>query len=261
MKKHILYLLVIFSFATSFAQNGLPLKPKEQKPVYQINATLLNQQEEQLLSQKLVRYSDSTSTQIVVLIMDKTNGDNHLRFGTDIAQSWGIGQKGKDNGILVLITLEERKTSIITGKGVEYLLTDALSKRIIEQIIIPNFKNQQYFTALDQASDRIFQILTGEYKNDQKGSGVEDGIPFIVIFVIVMAILIISSRKGGNGKGGNRSFSGPSLTDMIILSSLGRSGGFGGSSGGGGFSGGFSGGFGGGFGGGSFGGGGASGSW
>ena len=255
MKKHLLFLLVIFSFATSFAQNGLPLKPKEQKPVYQINAQLLNAQEEQLLNQKLVRYSDSTSTQIVVLIMDKTNGDNHLRFGTDIAQSWGIGQKGKDNGILVLITLEERKTSIITGKGVEYLLTDALSKRIIEQIIIPNFKNQQYFTALDQASDRIFQILTGEYKNDKKGNG-EDSIPFIVIFVIVMAILIISSRKGGNGKGGNRSFSGPSLTDMIILSSLGRSGGFGGS--GGGFSGG---GFGGGFGGGSFGGGGASGSW
>jgi uncharacterized protein len=256
MKKHLLFLLVFFSFALSFAQRGIPPVPKEQKPVYQINTTLLNQQEEQLLSQKLLRYSDSTSTQMVVLIMDKTNGDNHLRFGTDIAQKWGIGQKGKDNGILILITLEERKTSIITGKGIEYLLTDALSKRIIEQIIIPNFKQKQFYTAIDQASDRIFEILTGEYKNDKKGSGFEKGIPFLVIFLIVMVFLIISSRKGGSGKGGNRSFAGPSLTDMIILSSLGRSGGFGGSGGGG-----FSGGFGGGFGGGSFGGGGASGSW
>ena len=258
MKKHLLFLLVLFSFVVSFAQRGIPPVPKEQKPLYQINTQLLNAQEEQILTQKLLRYSDSTSTQIVILIMDKTNGDHIMRFGTDVAHKWGIGQKGKDNGILLLIAIEERKSSIITGRGVEHLLTDAMSKRIVEQLILPNFRTQQYFTALDQATDRIFQILTGEYKNDKKGGDMENSIPFVVIFIIVMILLIVSSKKGGGGKHGNRSMTGPSLTDMIILSSLGRSsGGFGGSRGGGGFGGGFSGGF----GGGSFGGGGAFGSW
>ena len=181
-------------------------------------------------------------------------------LGAKWGQKWGVGQKGEDNGILITLAKDDRMVDINTGYGIEYRITDMMSKRIIDRIMIPEFKTDNYYAGLDKGSDAIFAALKGEFKEDRDFGDKESGlIPFLIIFIFFI-ILISLFRKGG-GKGGGRR--GGSLLDILILSSMGRTGGFGGGGGlggGGGFGGG-GGGFGGGFGGGGFGGGGASGGW
>ena len=155
---------------------------------------------------------------------------------------------------------DDRKIAINTGYGIEPLLTDALSKRIIETVIIPEFKLGNYYDGLNKGADAIFDVLNGEFK-EERSFDKSPGFPFqtLLPFIIFIVILIILSNKGrrGGGKGGNRK--GMDLWDIIVLSNMGRGGYRSGSSGGGFGSGG--GGFGGGFGGGGFGGGGSSGGW
>jgi uncharacterized protein len=245
-----------------WSQFEIPDKPALETSVYDYT-NLLSDQQKNALSQKLVRYSDSTSSQIVITIISTTKGEDINYLGANWGQKWGIGQKGKDNGILIILAQDDRKIAINTGYGVEGSLTDALSKRIIENIILPEFRTGNFYGGLDKGSDVIFQVLNGEFQEDPTFDTDEDFpissiLPFIIFIVI---LFILWNRKDGNnnGRGGRRG--GLSPWDMIILSNMGRSngsGGFGGNSGGGSFGGG---GFGGGFGGGGFGGGGASGGW
>jgi len=254
-----LFLLLGLNY-TIVAQNNIPEKPKLETSLYD-NAGILNSNQKKNLERKLIRYSDSTSTQIVVVTLADIGGNEISNFGVELAHKWGIGQKGKDNGILLLVAIKERKVTIQTGYGVEHLLTDALASRIIRNVITPNFKQGNYYRGLDQATDTVFQILSGEYQNDTPSSTYqgEKSFKFIGIIIFIIIMFVISRRNRGGGRGGRGSVAG-TIIDVLILSSLGRSGGFGGgSSSGGSFGGG--GGFGGGFGGGGFGGGGASGGW
>ncbi len=251
-------LLFLLSGSSVLAQFTIPEKPKLQTSVYDYYG-LLSDTDKNALEQKLIRYSDSTSTQIVIAIIASTEGENINYLGAQWGQAWGIGQADEDNGILILLAREDRRVAINTGYGVEAMLTDALSKRIIGNVIIPEFKEGNYYAGLDKGSDAIFSVLTGEFKEEREPGG-DEKFPFgaflpIIIFIVI--IIILSSRnKRGGGRGRGRK-KGIDLWDIIILSNMGR-GGYGGSSSGGGFG---SGGFGGGFGGGGFGGGGASGGW
>jgi uncharacterized protein len=258
------FLIFLCLCSTLQAQYKIPDKPEGQTSVYDY-INLLSPGQKTGLEQKLIRYSDSTSTQIVIAIINSTEGENINFLGAQWGEKWGIGQAEKDNGILVLLAKGDRRIAINTGYGVEGSLTDALSKRIIETVIIPEFREDDYFAGLDKGSDAIFAVLNGEFKEERSFDKGESPfpfqaiLPFIIFFVIVIVLATRNRRKGG-GKGGNRS-SGMGFWDFIILSNMGRSGGSGSSEGfgsGGGFGGG---GFGGGFGGGGFGGGGASGGW
>ncbi len=265
--KHIIFrLLFILFLSSSFsvaAQYDIPEKPDFQTSIYD-GINLLSASQKNALEQKLIRYSDTTSTQIVIATISSTNGEYINYLGAQWGEKWGIGDADKDNGIFILLAKDDRKIGISSGKGVEHLLTDAMSKRIIERDIIPYFKRNDYYGGLNRASDAIFEVLTGEYQGTRQNNNTE--FPFevlIFLFFIFFIIIIIISKSRGGGKGGNRgNRSGSrSILEAIILSNMGRgsysgrssSGGFGGSSSGGGF--------GGGFGGGSFGGGGASGGW
>ena len=252
-------------FQTLFSQGfKIPEKPSFQTSVYDY-VNLLTKEQKSSLESKLVRYSDTTSTQIVVAIIASTEGENIAYLAANWGEKWGIGDAAKDNGILVLLAKDDRKITIQSGKGVEEFLTDFQSKRIIDQVIIPEFKKGDFYNGLDLGSDYIFRTLQGEFKGSRKNDSKGD-FPFgVIIFVVIVIIIIILSSKGNNNKGG-KNYRQPStlesIFDTIILTNMGRrsggfGGGFGGSSGGS-FGGG---GFGGGFGGGSFGGGGASGGW
>jgi uncharacterized protein len=251
--------LLLFWGSNVFAQFNIPEKPKLQTSVYDYIG-LLSSTDKNALEQKLIRYSDSTSTQIVVAIIKSTEGENINYLGAQWGEAWGIGQAVEDNGILVLLAREDRRVAINTGYGVEATLTDALSKRIIETVIIPEFKEGNYYAGLDKGSDAVFKVLNGEFKAESTPNG--DGhFPFeaflpIIIFIIIIIILSNRNRRSGGGKGRGRK-KGLDLWDIIILSNMGR-GGYNSGSSGGGFG---SGGFGGGFGGGGFGGGGSSGGW
>lgn len=255
MKQFLCIALALVGFIVQ-GQN-YPAKPKDQKPVYDY-ANLLTSSEENLLNRKLVQYADTTSTQIVIVTIESLEGIEINFYGTELAQKWGLGQKGKDNGILILVSKGDKKTGINTGYGVEARLTDALSRRVIENYINPEFKSGQFYTGLDNGTTAIIQIMSGEYQAppSRKGKPEGQGIGFI-IFVIIM-IIVFSRFKNGGGRGGRRSGAGDVLTWMLLsnMGSSRSSGGFGS----GGFGGG-GGGFSGGFGGGGFGGGGASGSW
>ncbi len=263
--------LVILLFLVSqniFSQGyEIPEKPKFQTSVYDFTSPkLLTDSQKISLENKLVRYSDSTSTQIVVAIIASTKGENINYLAANWGEKWGIGQAKEDNGILFLLAKDDRKIAIQVGKGVEYLVTDFLSKRIIERVIIPEFKKGDYYSGLDLGSDYIFKTLNGEFEGSRKEESKGSNFSTIIFIIIIVVFFILVSRGNKNNKGGGRNNRTGSLSstifDVILLSSLGRTGGgFGGSSGGG-SSGGFGGGgFGGGFGGGSFGGGGASGGW
>ncbi|WP_299529675.1 YgcG family protein [Ulvibacterium sp.] len=266
LKVSLLLPICLCCFGLSFAQFQIPEKPasiRDQTSVYDYIG-LLSQNQESNLKRKLIQYADSTSTQIVLAIISSTEGENINYLGANWLTDWGIGQKGKDNGILILLAKDDRRIGINTGYGVESILTDAMSRRIIENVIVPRFKQEDYYGGLNNGVDAIFQVLNGEFTEDRTFDN-EERLPLgsllpVIIFFIILIILSRRNKKGGGGRGGRRS--GLDIWDIIILSNMGR-GGFGSGSRGG-FGGGGSfggGGFGGGFGGGMGGGGGASGGW
>lgn len=260
--RSLLFVLTAISISlTGYAQVPIPEKPKMQTSVYD-GAGILNESEFKSLEQKLIHYADSTSTQIVLATINTINDDDINLYATEWAQRWGIGLKRKDNGVFILVAFNDHKISIRSGYGTEALLTDFLSKQIIDKIITPEFKSGNYYTGLDLGTTAIIQVLNGEFKEtrDFKTDAKKrsKGFPIVPVIIFVIVLIAISRKNKGTGNGSHHR--GPTLMDALILSSLGRSsgGGFGSSSGGS-FGGG--GGFSGGFGGGGFGGGGASGGW
>ena len=247
-----------------FAQFTIPEKPSLQTSVYDY-ANLFNANEKTQLEEKLIRYSDSTTTQIVVITIESLKNENINILATNWGQKWGVGGTQKDdNGIIILISKNDRKIAINPGYGLEDRLTAGIGGEIIRNIILPEFKAGSYYQGLDKGTDALFDVFKGKYKGTRKQTKGQDFpiLPFVIIVVFII-ILISRNKGGGGGNSGNRGGGGPSLLDVIILSNLGRnSGGFGGGFGGGSSGGGFGGGgFGGGFGGGGFSGGGSSGSW
>ncbi|MDO5979700.1 TPM domain-containing protein [Flavivirga spongiicola] len=260
-------IITLSSFVNSYAQFDIPKKPKFQTSVYDY-VNLLSSSQKNNLEQKLVKYSDTTSTQIVIAIISTTKGENIGLLAPRWGHKWGIGQAKEDNGVFVLLARDDRKIWISPGYGVEHKLTAGITGEIVRNIIIPEFKHGDYYSGLNKGADTIFQVLNGEYKGSRKKSsdnGFPIGLVFILIFIFIIILISISKNRRGGGGGGNRS-NGIDILEAIILSNMGRgsynrgsSSGWGGSSSGGGSFGG--GGFGGGFGGGGFSGGGAGGSW
>jgi uncharacterized protein len=257
MKKIFLIIcLNAFSFL-GFSQN-FPAKPNKLVNDY---TNTLKSAEIASLENKLVAFSDSTSIQVSVVIIQSLDGYDIQDYGYQLGRAWGIGGKDKNTGILVLASIGDRKMTIQTGYGMEGALPDAIAKRIIENEIKPEFKSGNYFAGLDAGTNAIISYTKGEYKNTEpKKSGKGSGFPVGIVVLIVIAVIALIS-KGGNGGGGRNVIGGRGGANIFwwsLLAGLGSGGRGGGGFGGGGSSGG--GGF-GGFGGGSFGGGGASGSW
>jgi uncharacterized protein len=253
MKKLISALLLCSSF--SFSQ--IIERPTPQKLYNNFSKEfpqfLTNQQTAQL-EEKLEAFSNETSNQICIVVVDDLNGLDPADYATKIINEWGIGQKEKNNGIVILVKPTggkgERELFIAIGYGLEGAIPDITTKHIRENEMYPYLKKGDYFTALDKATDVLIKLAKGEinekdYRRQNRSQGLSAGLIILIIFII----LIIISIKGG---GGGRTFSnaGSALFWGSMLGGGGR--GFGGGSSSGGF---------GGFGGGSSGGGGSGGSW
>ena len=264
MRKLFLLFLFIFTASIGFGQD-FPEKPSTLVNDY---AGVLSIEQRASLEKKLVAFDDSSSTQIAIAVL-KSVGDYDINeYAVELGRKWGVGQGGKNNGIMIVVAVGDRKISIQTGYGVEGALPDVYAKRIIDEDIKPNFRTGDYYTGLDQATTEIIKYTKGEYKNDKprtSNASKKGGVGSIAVIIIIVIVVIIIMRKGGGGGGseiiGGRGASNALFWAMLFGSGSGRgsgsswgSGGFGGGSSGGG------GGF-GGFGGGSFGGGGSSGSW
>jgi uncharacterized protein len=139
--KPVLAWLILLLPLFTAAQFEIPPKPPagQQTSVYDY-VGLLNPGQKSSLEQKLIRYSDSTSTQIVVAIIASTEDEDIQFLGANWAHAWGIGQAKEDNGVLILLARDDRRIAINTGYGVDAFLTDALSKRLMERMIIPEIR-------------------------------------------------------------------------------------------------------------------------
>lgn len=249
-----LLILVLLLQSIAFAQD-IPAKPNPARFVNDFVGGLLSQSETSQLESKLKAYYDSTSTQIAIVIVKTVQPYDISEYAFKLGRAWGVGEKGKNNGIIILWAPGDRKVFIATGYGMEGSITDAYSKRIIQQDIIPNFKELKYYEGLDAAADKIINYAKGEFKadpDDEDGGGAFIGILIFIIILIIVFYIIGRNRKGG-GNSGNRGGGWIPYTTYTGWgsSSGGWSGGGGSSGGGGGFD----------FGGGSFGGGGAGGDY
>jgi uncharacterized protein len=238
--------------APALGQPAVPPRPERLVNDY---AGLLSPAERDALERKLVAYDDSTSTQIAVAIFPSLEGADAGQFAVELGQAWGVGQAGADNGIVILVGVEDRQVFIATGFGLEGAVTDALAGRIVRNVIVPAFRAGQFYAGLDAATTALMQAAAGEFTaadraaRDEEPSGV---LVFVILVIVVLVALSLAGRGRDEGprRRRRRGWGGPGV---VVI----PGGGWGG---GGGWSGGGFGGF-GGFGGGGFGGGGAGGSW
>lgn len=226
-------------------------------PIGYVNdfANLITSGDQNRLNIIIKNLKDQTTAEIAIVTIKSTDSEPIENYAVKLFEKWGIGQKGKDNGILVLVAVNDRNVRIEVGYGLEGAVTDAISRNIIETYFVPNFKQGNYSTAILSGVQAIVALCAKEYgvnissvgseyykadytANRKKGSLID------LILMILFFIFIFSSRSG--------------FLSYLLFGSMfsrrGYSGGYGSSSGS------FGGGF-GGFGGGSSGGGGASGSW
>lgn len=265
--KHLLrgcLLLALTFWLTLCAQAQIPQRPVPPRLVNDF-AGLLDPAESHSLERDLVTFDNSTSNQICLVIVNDLKGMDVLDLAFKIGEQWQVGQKGFDNGAVLLIKTKTGtggEIAIATGYGLEAVLTDVVCKRIIEEEMLPLFRQERYFEGIQAGLNRIKLIASGEYTfppSEENYVSVFVFFILFVVFIIVILVLISKKNKGNNDVSGNNKGKGilSDLAKAVILSGMlsggrNRGGSWGGGSSGGGF---------GGFGGGRFGGGGAKGGW
>lgn len=267
--KFLKYIFVIASMiAVILAQaQNIPERPDPPRLVNDFTQTL-NKSQVDALEKKLRDYNDTTSTQIVVVLVPDLQDYEPQTYAYKIGETWGVGRAGKNNGAVILIKPKTKNSRgqafIATGYGLEGPIPDALAKRIVENEMIPSFSQNDYYHGIDAAINTMMSLASGEFTGEEyldKQSQAPGGVWLVPIIIIIIILVLMRNGQNNNhfGSRGNLPF----WTALWLASQASRShsGSWGGFSGGsGGFGGGGGGGF-GGFGGGSFGGGGAGGSW
>lgn len=263
MKKASIFIILLL-FAMPLFIFGEEKLPVPDQPTSWVNdyAGVFTPQEKQQLDQKLNRFQYNSSTQIFVVTIDNNDGYAASDLAQRIGEKWGVGQKGKDNGLIMLLDMQDKQVFIATGYGLEEYIPDAIASRIVHSEILPRFKEGDFFGGVNNGIDVMISLLEGKFTPDeyrkQTESSQGSGIAGIIIAIIIFLSIFGGRRRRSVGMGRSNL---PFWIALGMLNSGSRhSGSFGNfSSGGGSFGGGF-GGFTGG-GGGSFGGGGAGGGW
>ncbi len=252
--KKLLYILLSFLCLHATAQKSLQ-KPNPARLVVD-NANAFASHDRQALEEKLVALDDNTSNQICVVTVPSLNGEVLEEVANKTFRDWGIGNKKTNNGILILVAVNDRKVRIEVGGGLEGAIPDVAANDIINNDIKPAFRQGNYISGINAAVDNLSKAAKGEYdvkKNKESNHKIHVGGIIKLIFFVILIIVFFASGSGG-GRGGRNRGSGSWMLPLLFSGGGNSNWGGGGSSdfGGGGF---------GGFGGGSSGGGGASGSW
>ncbi len=268
---------VIFSISIVLIPISLPVQAEVTVPdtgqFVNDRADVIDQRTEQQLELWLRDLEQKTTAQVKVLTVETTDGEDFFGFVQRHAELWKLGQKGKDNGVLIAIATKDRTDRIQIGYGLEGLLPDSWCGSLRRKMMVPYYKKGRLGEGLfrgavaiaNKIADDANVVLTGAPKiryNSRRGKGKPAGMACGGIIPLVIMLAIFSGR--GRGGGGRGRWGGGGFWQAMMIGSLlnGMMGGRRSSWGGGGFSSGFGGGFGGSFGGGGgFGGGGAGGSW
>lgn len=250
----------IFTFIAAMAFTlsafAIPSRPSPARLVNDMAGTFTTRQAEEL-ERVLVAFDDSTSNQIAVVTVKDLKGYEPAEYATRIGLDWGVGSEKFDNGIVILVKPKDNtagKVFIAVGYGLEGAIPDAYAKRIINEVMIPHFRNNDYYGGVAEACKVLMRLASGEIselREDEFNADDAGAIAgAVVTLIILIFVFVLITQNGGDNtgsgshRGGRTIYTGPVITSGRIYG--------GGSSFGGGF---------GGFGGGSFGGGGAGGSW
>jgi uncharacterized protein len=232
------------------------------------DANILSPTTRSALNDKLEALQQKTGTQLVVVTLKSLQGTSIENYGVELGRAWHIGQKGTNNGALLIVAPNERKVRIEVGYGLEGTLTDALTKVIIETVIIPRFRANDYPGGITAGADDIIQVLAGDAELFKQQTPVKPtaahrepannwfAIVFVLLWFVVAGLIVLNALRQNRMSGGRRYGGAAGLPWIVPIPGPGRdwssgSSDWSGGSSGGGFSGG----------GGDFGGGGSSGSW
>ncbi|MBQ0753151.1 MAG: TPM domain-containing protein [Gammaproteobacteria bacterium] len=240
--------LIVLPLSAALAASG-PAFPELSGRVVD-NAEMLSPAAEAQITQMLQAHEQGTTEQVVVVTVPNLQGYPIEDYGYQLGRHWGIGQKGEDNGALLIVAKQERKMRIEVGYGLEGRLTDAATSTIINQIMTPAFKQGQFEQGIGNGVAAMVKVLGGEplaVPNRTARNGKKKELPLASLLLTIMLVLVFIFGGGRSGRGG-----GALLGGALLGAGMGGRGGFsGGGFGGGGFGGG----------GGGFGGGGGSGGW
>jgi uncharacterized protein len=283
-----LFCLVAFLFTIHYSLfTAFALEVPALKGYVNDYANMMSPETRSKIETELKAFEQSDSTQVIILTIPSLEGEVLEQFSIKVAEAWKVGQKGKDNGAILLVSKEDRKTRIEVGRGLEGKLTDLMAGRIVNFVINPRFKRNDFDGGFIAATQALIDVTRGEFKVDERqtATGKKRSSSFPVLFIFG-AIALLTLGRISRVLGGTAGAIGFSLIGLfmglplvaialigilglgmgiflpLLFGGFGRGGGFfpGGFGGGGFGGGGDSGGFGGG-GGGDFGGGGASGDW
>jgi uncharacterized protein len=254
-KKSLVPVIVLLSILAVFSLNAQEVKFPSPRGHVNDYAGIISDKVREQLEKMLIVVENKTSAEMAILTVNSTAPLTIEQYAVELFQDWGIGKKGKDNGVLLIVAKDDRKVRIEVGYGLEGALTDVHSKIIINDLMTPHFKAGNYEAGITAGAVMIVKVIANEYgvdldlkreaaelTRDMKEKEREEQIASVISTVIVLGFIILIFIQGRRAR---------------------KSGGYWSSGAGGAFSGGFGdsgGGF-GGFGGGSSGGGGASGSW
>ena len=188
-----LLLLFVLLNQSLIAQNI----PNPMSPPRLVNdfANILTETEKQALESKLLMYNDTTSTQIYVVTVNDLDGYSVSDYAFRLGEKWVIGQKGKDNGAVILIKPKignsRGEAYISVGYGLEARINDAYAGRIVRDVMIPYFKRNDYYSGVDAAIDSMIKRLSGEFDPEMKDTENDVPITAIIGFVIFFVFFII----------------------------------------------------------------------
>lgn len=204
MKKILISLFLLFSFSFGDISNVIP---KPTGKMVNDFANMLNSGEEQNIEQKVLNHNNKTSNEIVVVTVNNLSGYTIENYALHLGRNWEIGKKDKNNGIVFLISKEDRSVRIEVGYGLEGKLTDSIAKQIINNTIVPNFKNGDFGLGISLGVDDIIDVIKGEY-TPKDNSTVDI---FIFIFALLLTVvfpLFIQKSKNRNVTLGKIGFAG-----------------------------------------------------
>ena len=159
------------------------------------------------LEQRIAAFEAAKGSQIAVLIVATTQPEAIEQYAIRVAEQWKIGREGVDDGVLLLVAMKDRTLRIEVGYGLEGALSDAITKRIIEEAIVPRFKQGDFYGGIETGLTRIMSVMEGEVLPDRASSGRSGasglegllGIAFILIFVVGGMIRALFGRTLGSG--------------------------------------------------------------
>lgn len=233
------FLVLLILMAAGFAGQAQRAVPTHNAVWVHDEANVLSASAKAQMEALLQAHRDSTSTQLAVLIVSSLEGEDIDGYGVRVFQEWKLGQKGKDNGVLFLVAMQERQMRIEVGYGLEGVLTDALSSRINRNEVAPYFRQGNYEAGIQAGVVAIIKAVAGEYTNDNptpRKRGKKSSWSTLIFLGLIILLMSRKNRGGGGGMGGYWT---AAMLGGMLGGGRGSSGGsWGGDFGGGGFSGG-----------------------